>query len=286
MPVGSEVSRFLFATDLDGCLLDATTYSFEAARPALSLLAEKRIPLVLASSKTRAEMAPLARTLRLATPLIVENGGAVLVPEREFANRPRGAMRQAGFWALVLGTPHEKIVEALDSIARETGARVRSFSRLGSSEVQRLTGLTPAGAALALEREYDEPFLLDDEGPLEAMTHAARKRGLRVTRGGRFWHLTGENDKGHALRALLRLYAIEGLEFSTVGLGDAANDLTMLQAVDRPIVVPRGLGELDPVLRAALPHAERAPTPGPSGWNATVLAVLSGETLAPVEPGE
>ena len=286
MPVGPGASKLLFATDLDGCLLDATTYSFEAARPALSLLAEKRIPLVLASSKTRAEMLPLARALCLATPLIVENGGALLVPEKEFANVPRGALLQAGFWSLVLGTPRKKILELLDAIAAETDARVRSFSRLGPEEVERITGLTPAAAALALEREYDEPFLLEDEGPLEAMTRAARERGLRLTRGGRFWHLTGESDKGHALRSLLRLYAAEGVEFSTVGLGDAANDLSLLQAVERPVVVPSLLGELDLVLRAALPNAERAPAPGPAGWNAAVLAVLGGETLAPVEPGE
>ena len=137
MPVGPGASKLLFATDLDGCLLDATTYSFEGARPALSRLAEKGIPLVLASSKTRAEMLPLARALCLATPLIVENGGALLVPEREFAKAPLGSLLQAGFWALVLGAPRNKILEALDAVAGETGARVRSFSSLGPREVAR-----------------------------------------------------------------------------------------------------------------------------------------------------
>ena len=136
-PVSPGASTFLFATDLDGCLLDATTYSFEGARPALSRLAEKGIPLVLASSKTRAEMLPLARALCLATPLIVENGGALLVPEREFAKAPLGSLLQAGFWALVLGAPRNKILEALDAVAGETGARVRSFSSLGPREVAR-----------------------------------------------------------------------------------------------------------------------------------------------------
>ncbi len=152
--------------------------------------------------------------------------------------------------------------------------------------MERITGLAPDAAALAQEREYDEPFLLEDERPLEAITRVARERGFRLTRAGRFWHLTGESDKGHALRALLHLYAAEGLEFSTVGLGDAANDLSLLQAVDRPVVVPGFFGGIDPILRAALPNAERAPTPGPAGWNAAVPTVLGGETLAPLEGGE
>jgi len=86
MPVGPGASTFLFATGLDGCLLDATTYSFEAARPALSLLAERSIPLVLASGKTRAEMAASgARHLP---------GDASHRRERRCSARPREGMRQ------------------------------------------------------------------------------------------------------------------------------------------------------------------------------------------------
>lgn len=88
----------LVATDLDGCLLDETTYAFDAARPALSALAERRIPLVLASSKTRAEMEPLSHALGLAPTLVVENGGALLVPEGQLARAPQGAAHMGGFW--------------------------------------------------------------------------------------------------------------------------------------------------------------------------------------------
>ena len=61
-------------------------------------------------------------------------------------------------------------------------------------------------------------------------------------------------------------------------------DLALLLAVDRPIVVPRHDGSQDPVLAARLPDAERAPLPGPSGWNAAVLALLRGEDLPRVGP--
>jgi phosphoglycolate phosphatase-like HAD superfamily hydrolase len=48
-------------SDLDGTLLDHETYLFDAAQPALNALKARDIPLILASSKTRAEMNALHR---------------------------------------------------------------------------------------------------------------------------------------------------------------------------------------------------------------------------------
>jgi mannosyl-3-phosphoglycerate phosphatase len=104
-----------------------------------------------------------------------------------------------------------------------------------------------------------------------------------VTRGGRFFHLTGPTDKGRAVLELLRLYPGNGSGRVAVALGDSPNDLSMLQAVDRPIVVPRPGGACDETLAAALAGSERAPAPGPGGWNEAVLAVLRGERLPALE---
>jgi predicted mannosyl-3-phosphoglycerate phosphatase (HAD superfamily) len=76
------------------------------------------------------------------------------------------------------------------------------------------------------------------------------------------------------LRVLLGLLAAGGRLFHTVGLGDAPNDVPLLQAVDEPILVPRPSGRVHERLRQAFPHATQAPTPGPEGWNAAVLDVL------------
>src|SRR5687768_8132133 len=82
----------LVFTDLDGTLLDHDTYSWEAARPALSRLRHLGIPLVLCSSKTAAELRPIAKRLGLQTPLIVENGGGIRLP-RHFLDRPAADAR-------------------------------------------------------------------------------------------------------------------------------------------------------------------------------------------------
>jgi len=256
----------LVATDLDGTLLDRETYGFAPARPALDALRESGVPLVLCSSKTRAEMEPLAAAIGTPGPLVVENGGAIVTPS--------GGL-------LVLGVTRDRLLQELPEVAREAGVRVRSFAEMSVAEVAALTGLAAEQAELAMRREYDEPFVVEDppgRDPAvdDRLDRAARARGLQVTHGGRLHHLTGPADKGQAVRAIAGAMSAKG---DVVGLGDAANDLPLLLASTRPIVMPRPDGTVDPDLAARLPGAERAPGPGPAGWSAAVLAALAGRSL-------
>jgi mannosyl-3-phosphoglycerate phosphatase len=257
----------LVATDLDGTLLDRETYGFTPARPALDALRERGVPLVLVSSKTRAEMEPLADAIGATGPLVVENGGAVVTPKG----------------VLVLGVTRDRLLEALRAVADEAGVRVRPFAAMSVADVAALTGLPEEQATLAMRREYDEPFVVEggperDLGVDARLDRAARGRGLRVTHGGRVHHLTGPADKGQAVRAVVHGWP-GGIPGDVVGLGDAANDLELLLAVDRPILMPRPDGSVEPALAARLRGRERAPCPGPAGWSAAVLAALAGEAL-------
>jgi mannosyl-3-phosphoglycerate phosphatase len=259
----------LVVTDLDGTLLDEATYTHEPAQPALGALRRRGARLVCATSKTAREVALLVAQLDLPVAAIVENGGAVLLPAGFSEAQGGDAVR------MPLGVTRPVLVEALRAIAAETGLRLQGFADLDAERVAELTGLPLAQAALALDREYDEPFLLADETRLGAVVAAAAARGLVVTRGGRFHHLIGRSDKGAALDVLLgRLHASEGDRPETIGLGDAANDLPFLQRVDHAVIVPRAWGRPDGTLAAALPRAAMAPFPGPAGWNAAVLELL------------
>ena len=259
------MKELLVVTDLDGSLLDEATYDASPAHEALGRLGSSGVPLVLASSKTRAEMEALAASLPGPPPLalIVENGGSIV-----------RAARSGELETTVLGAPHDQLVSALEEIARETGARLRGFSSVPPEELSRLTGLGGDEVRRGRQREYDEPFLLE-EGELAWVAAAAARRGLRLHRGGRFLHLTGASDKGRALRVLLGLLAAGGRQFHTAGLGDAPNDLAFLEVVDEAILVPRPDGRVHERLAAALPQAAHAPAPGPVGWNAAVLDLLA-----------
>ena len=77
--------KLVIFSDLDGCLLDRQTYSFEPAQAALRLIKGKIIPLILVSSKTRVEIEEYRRRLKNDHPFVSENGGAVFIPKGYFS---------------------------------------------------------------------------------------------------------------------------------------------------------------------------------------------------------
>jgi mannosyl-3-phosphoglycerate phosphatase len=263
----------LILTDLDGTLIDHHTYSSDAARPALAAAQAAAVPVVPCSSKTLAEMRGLAASLGLIpAPLIVENGGAIWFPGTWPRLPAQATPLPEGGSVLALGPRVEWLRPRLDELAASLGLHVRGFSGMDDAEVAGRTGLSLAAAAQARQRQYSEPFVCDSEAPdLTILDDAARRLGARVTRGGRFFHLTGHADKGAAVRVVLGTCPAGT---RTLGLGDAPNDLSLLAAVDDAVIVPQSSGGLHPDLVRALPAALHAPAPGPVGWNAMVLQWL------------
>ena len=75
--------KIIIFTDLDGTLLDHTTYSFEAAIPMLALIKRHNIPLIIVTSKTKDEVLRIQKHLDLRAPFIVENGAGIFIPFKE-----------------------------------------------------------------------------------------------------------------------------------------------------------------------------------------------------------
>lgn len=272
--------RYLVFTDLDGCLLDSQTYSFDAARPALERLQAKHIPVVLVSSKTRAEIEPLRQKLNHQGPFIVENGGAVFVPIGTFDFSPDRARRRSTYHVIEFGTPYALLRDVLKQIEEAVGTQLIGFGDLSIDEVMELTGLPREAALRAKLREYDEPYIV--QGPPAIVTEVCRQiitRGLQWTKGGRFFHLTGLNNKGQAALRLLHCYKrqwnLDGPpgEIETVGIGDSLNDLPLLLAVDHPVLVQKSDGSYEHDIH--VPQLVHAPGIGPIGWNHAILTFLN-----------
>ncbi len=261
-------------SDLDGTLLDHDTYDWTPARPALDALRRRGIPLVLCSSKTRDEMRQLAAAMRLDAPLIVENGGGVWLPPTWPHALPASATPADAGWIVPLGAHAPALDAVLPAIAEATGTALRGLSAMTVDELVDRTGLSRERAALAMRREFTLPFVADTPVTVDDLDAAARPHGLQVTRGGRFFHLIGPSDKGRAVR-LVTDWLGTSVAGTTLGFGDALNDLPLLQAVEIPVIVPRPDGTPHPDLVGALPHARVAPAPGPAGWNASVLEWLA-----------
>jgi mannosyl-3-phosphoglycerate phosphatase len=103
----------------------------------------------------------------------------------------------------------------------------------------------------------------------------AATRGLKIIRGGRFFHLVGEGqDKGKAVTIVRDFFRAEwGEACTTIGLGDSMNDLPMLEVVDIPILIPNPHGTPPDI---GWDRLVRAPHPGSRGWGEALLEVLHG----------
>jgi len=267
-------AKLVVITDLDGTLLDRQTYSYEPSLNAVRRLISQKIPLVLCSSKTRAEMIPLWRELALEAPFIVENGGAICMPPDYFSSPVPGSIRRESLEILELGDPVPGLRAALADAARRCGVTVRSFSSMGPGNIARGTGLSLEASVLALQREYDEPFIVEAGNP-EELFRCLSNRGFTVSRGDRFSHLTRGSDKGKAVSRLLELYRAGGAPVFSVGLGNSANDIPLLRSVNRPVVVKCPDGSWDPEILKEIPSAHRTRGIGPQGWAETIEGILT-----------
>lgn len=262
---------FVFFTDLDGTLLDHDTYDWQPARPAIRRIQAAGHALILCTSKSLAEVASLWHSMGLADPVIVENGGAIYLPERYFGGRLPGTVTRGGWEAIELGAPYRDLVGALGEAAAASGARVRGFANMDTEEVARRTGLPLETARQAHQREYDEPFLVE-EGDPASLCAAIERLGYSWTRGGRFFHILRGCDKAQAVRRLTALFREQRAVERTVGLGDGLNDAGFLREADSAWLLPsRQLAEL---ARLA-PGARVAPAKGPAGWAQAVEMELA-----------
>jgi len=267
----------LIFTDLDGTLLDHFSYKWDGARPALKLCKDLHIPVIMVSSKTRAELDILRREMDLAFPFISENGGGIFFPREWTGKLPPGIILAENIWKLSLGTPYDQLKEGLKDIREELGWQIRGFSEMTLKEISGLTGLDSEASLLAAKREFDEPFIvLDSENvDLEALTKAAEKRGLRTSSGGRFFHLHGKIDKGEAVKEMISWYREVYTGVFSVALGDSPNDFPMLRQVDQPVLIRSQ--QVFPGIEEEIPGLMITQRPGPRGWNSAILKILANE---------
>ncbi len=275
------MSQLIIFTDLDGTLLDYQTYSFEAAKPALQLLKEKNVPLVICSSKTKKEILHYRRQLCNHYPFISENGGGIFIPKDYFSLNVRKLFHKKGkddYLIIALGAKYSALRSVLEELKKE-GFNVKGFGDMTVEEVAATAGLPLEEAEMAKERDFDEPFIFKGaEGETNNLLSAIKSKGFNYTRG-RFLHVLGNSDKGKAVSMLIELYQEQYRKIMTIAIGDSPNDIPMLEKVDYPVIVQKPDGKYDP--RIVIPHVIKAHGIGPDGWNKVVLDFLSRLLLTP-----
>lgn len=251
--------RLLVFSDLDGTLLDHRTYAWQPAAPALERLRLAGCGVVLASSKTAAEIAPLRDAMGLADwPAIVENGGGLLEPG---ADGTEGAQTYRELRAAIARLPNG----------------FTGFGDMTHQDIAEHTGLSPDDAIRAQARQFSEPGLWTGPGAeRDAFVAAAQGAGLTVQQGGRFLTLSFGGTKADRMDEVIDRYRPE----HTLALGDAPNDVAMLERAEIGVVVANSASPGIPPLAGENSYGKtrgriiRTHAEGPAGWTEAVNAIL------------
>jgi mannosyl-3-phosphoglycerate synthase len=282
--VRAEVAKKVLITDLDGTLLHPLTYSYSAALDAIRRLQAQAIPIVFCSAKTRFEQQVYRDELGIIAPFIVENGGAIYIPKDYFRLPFAYDKALPDYLVIELGIPcnelRHRLNLALDTACRQIEANPRlgsisinSFCDMSAEDIAKETGLSLKLASLAKQREYSETLKIKgDKKAIETVLSEISKAGLLSILGGKFYEVTGGNDKEKAVKVLLEIYKLNYGNVISFGIGDSQGDLPLLLNVEHPMLVQ---GADKHWQRLDIRYLERVKGVGPEGWSRAVDILLS-----------
>ncbi|RLQ89502.1 HAD-IIB family hydrolase [Notoacmeibacter ruber] len=244
-------------TDLDGTLLDHSSYSYEPALPAVHRLQTSDIPIIPATSKTAAEVAPLMEEIGLRGPAIVENGGGVLTAKEPA--RP--------------SEDYLTVREKLNQLPASLRSRFTGFGDLGDEGIAKATGLPLDAARRAGKRQFTEPGTFEgSDDDLREFLDTLNSLGISAKRGGRFLTLShGRHSKADRVPGICETLEASG---PVIALGDAPNDRAMLEAAEIAIVVKNPDHDGIEIAELANRRVIYTNQPGPAGWNQAIQSIL------------
>ena len=260
--------KTIIFTDLDGTFLNHDDYSFDEAKDAIAKIKKQNIPLIFTTSKTKVEVEMLQKKVGICEPFIIENGAAIFFP-KDYQGLDLSFLREyEDYRILQLGKTYQQILRFYNLYKVEFG--MFGFSDMSIEEIAYYTGLSQEDAIYPKQRDFTEPFLLEDTNRLANLTNLALTYKIKITKGGRFFHLIGEKqDKGLAVKEAIKLFEkLYEDKIRSIALGDGPNDIVMLEEVDIPIAIKNFEGEY---IHCNIPNLKRSSFKGSKGWNEMVL---------------
>lgn len=269
------MSRFLIFTDLNGTLLDQASQSTPEAHALARQVVASGVPLIFCSSKTFEEQRIIQGEFGFSMPCIVENGGAIAVPDG-FWTEPlvgSGVHSENGWSFLVLGLTHGEIERRIHKIESKIGESLHGLSSMQTEDVASLTGLDIVSARRAQKRLYSETLAVRKPDSFwDGVEALFVEQGLSCMENGIFKTIvSAECDKGTALRTFMGIHGenTNRYDYLSIGVGDGPNDRDLLTAADVSYQVMDGSGSwtnMDDVVRVN--------SVGPAGWVKAVKGLI------------
>ena len=277
------MSQYLIFSDIDNTLLqsyiikDGEIYHIEEygeIKEIVQKLRKNNIPLVLCSSKTRFEQEKIRKYLEINDPYVVENGGAIFIPENYFPidleELGLSINRNNENLIIELGKSYNRIIETLQEIREIFHIEFIAVHDLSLPELAQKVGISIEDAKLMASREYSETILEININKLDKLKKILNDRGLRILQGTRYNTVSSLHDKGSAISILKKLYSIkyENEKIESIGIGDAFNDIPMFENVDKPFLVRNIQNSYAPM---KINNLIRVNGIGQTGWKEIIL---------------
>lgn len=279
--VGKMVEQqtpFLIFSGFDGLIADQDTSAIAEVFSTLDLLRSRNIPLIITTDRTSEEIFPTLLGIRHRDPFIVENGGAIYIPEGALTIPFNYKRIEKEYKVIEFGIGHDSILQHLERLRHRSGFQILGLSEMSPTKASDMGSFTLEEIRSIQARNYSEPALFGgNSDEFQNLKLELESSGLRITQRGNYHLITGDHDAGSAIRFLIQLYREEWKveKINTIGLGDNYIDAPMLHAVDQPVLVRKPNGKFDSqVGRRGLRFTR---FPGLVGWSQAIIALVTGK---------
>jgi len=265
------MKKLIVFSDLDGTLLDHNTYSWQAASAAMEKLQLFKFPLILNSSKTYTEMLSLCKQMNNQHPFIFENGSSIAIPGNYFST-----LKNDQYEIIHFGANYQNILKVLATLRKKYQYNFIGFNDASVEDIIRMTNLDKDQAILAKQRHSSEPIKwLDSESSINEFKSHLKQHDLALVKGGRFYNVMGQCNKGASIEWLLKHYKQKEPETNwiTLALGDSENDIPMLENVTYPVLIYNP--DSSPPNTQKLKNLITPSQPGPEGWNKAIHELIN-----------
>ena len=270
--------NFIFITDLDGTLLGQHDFDFSLIKSEVLNLLDSGHILVLASSKTKAEIENFCDEFGRNVPFIYENGaGAENFSLFSGCEAPPNTHQNSK------AIRTDALLTIWDRyIPPDLKSRCHFVKDMDRGAQQACLGLEATALERAMKRSFSLPFTFS--GPnsdVQKLKYLTAKAGLSVQQGGRVYNLSGCHDKADYLPEIRKWATKAKAKSVLIVLGDGMNDIKMLRQADVSCVIPNENGYCLSLGNGNYPTII-APRSAPLGWLDAVMEALS---LFPVRKG-
>ncbi|MEL6494015.1 MAG: hypothetical protein AAFQ41_02685 [Cyanobacteria bacterium J06623_7] len=224
--------------------LEETLLSIDSSRrqnltEKIAQLQQQDTPVICLTSKTRAEVADWMLVVGLKSPLVVEAGSGIFIADGDRHFATPDCVRLDNYQLHQLGCTYTEARAALKAVQEEINKILRGFGDMDEAAIQTLLNTSKVTARQVKAREFSEYFLTPNRLEIAQLQQVAQEYGFKIVPGSQLsLILGGKADLATAVRWLKQQYRSSQGSFRFVGLGCTEGDLSWLETVDFPLVIP------------------------------------------------